>query len=257
MKAKLFLFASLGALAAVAAACSSSSTVGTTGGSGGASSDQVASCKQSCDKMKFFECNSAAEQARCYDDCNAATSDQIQLFTACANNSVCDPACRTNITPKPSSGQPAAGGTGASAATCTSACQKLVQCSYVRVGDEPACEAQCTKSAYQYQIDCVNNTSCDKLASTCGTPTGSTTGGGTGTDDAGGGGADDFEVLRCQSSCDTLSTFACINATDHAKCRSLCATATAGDRDSFRTCADGAAPDCTRATDCWTTFEGQ
>jgi len=261
---KLFFLA---ALAATAVACSSSSagTSPSTPGAGGASTEQVSSCKQSCDKMKFFECNSAEEQARCYNDCNAATSDQIQLFTACADNSVCDPACRTNIQPKPSGGGSSGGGSsgggstgggGATAATCTTACQKLVQCSFIRVGDEPACEAQCTQNAYQYQIDCVNNTTCPKMQTTCGAPVGigggGSTGGGGGDTDAG---PDEFEIAICQDACDSMSTFRCVDATDHAACRDLCTTAPANKRDSFRTCEDANATDCTKSNDCYDAFK--
>src|SRR5437867_13062510 len=84
------------ALALLGFACSST-TVGTLGG---ASPEQVSSCKRSCDKMKFFDCNSAEEQAACYSDCDKATPAQVEVFTGCADNSICDTACRTTIQPK-------------------------------------------------------------------------------------------------------------------------------------------------------------
>src|SRR5689334_15727331 len=95
------------------------------GAAGGATSQQVSGCKQGCDKMKFFDCSSAAEQARCYDDCDKASSKQIEVFVGCAEASVCDPQCRTSITPAPAAG---GGGGGASAGSCDTACQKLVTC---------------------------------------------------------------------------------------------------------------------------------
>ena len=70
------------------------------GGTGGASSAQTADCKKGCDKMKFFDCSSAEEQAKCYADCDSATPQQIEVFTACAENSICDHECRKSIVPK-------------------------------------------------------------------------------------------------------------------------------------------------------------
>src|SRR5262245_10581546 len=90
-------------LAAVIAACSSTTNATPTPGSGpggpSASSQDVSRCKSSCDKMKFFGCNSAEEQARCYADCDKASASQIEVFTGCAGVSICDPACRTKIEP--------------------------------------------------------------------------------------------------------------------------------------------------------------
>ena len=128
----------LGAAGVVVIACTSVTTGdGATPGGGGASGTQIASCKSSCDKMKFFGCNSAAEQARCYADCDGATGSQIDLFNGCAGSSICDPSCRTSITPPPASGTTTTtGGGGASAGSCTTACSKLVECSFVKVGDQ-------------------------------------------------------------------------------------------------------------------------
>src|SRR5262249_44723835 len=118
---------------------------------GAASSADVDSCKHdACDKMKFFGCNSADEQAACYADCDKATASQIELFRWCGENSVCDPACRTNINPPPASGSSggsgggtSGGGGGANAASCGSACDKLVQCSFIPVGSKDDCVARC------------------------------------------------------------------------------------------------------------------
>src|SRR5688572_29712281 len=76
------------------------SSGGPGGISGGASANEIGSCKKSCDKMKFFDCSSADEHARCYQDCDKASSSQIDIFTGCAQNSICDPQCRTTIQPK-------------------------------------------------------------------------------------------------------------------------------------------------------------
>jgi hypothetical protein len=239
-------------------ACSST-TPSSSPAVGNASAQQIEACKHGgCDKMKFFGCTSAEEQAACYSDCDNASSNQIELFTSCAEASVCDPACRTNIVPKPPSGgggggSVSGGGSGASAPSCGAACDKLVSCSFIRVGDKSACVSQCAKQAYQYQIDCVNATACDKMKSTCGDPVGSGTPGDNHVEsDAGH--DDSFAIYQCQSACDTLSFFACIDAAAHETCRSQCTTAAANKRDSFTACANGAGGDCARGADCYGQF---
>jgi len=213
---------------------------------GGASAGDVSRCKGGCDKMKFFQCSSAAEQARCYDDCNTASASQIEVFVGCAESSVCDPACRTKVTP---AGQKPEG---ASSATCQTACAKLVSCSFIKVGDRAACEAECQKSAYQFQIDCVNGNTCGDIPKACGSLEsggeggGGGGGGGIGTGDAS---APDLGLMQCQSSCDNLHFFECIDAAALASCRTKCTTAKAS-RDTFVACVRTAGPDCKRATPC-------
>ena len=260
MHHRIFFFA---APALLALACTVTSTTSNPASSGGASSAQIGSCKQSCDKMKFFGCNSADQQAACYSDCDQATPAQIQVFTGCADNSVCDPACRTNIAPKPSSGASSSGGTGATASSCGTACQKLVSCSLIKLGDQTGCEAECAKKAYQYQIDCVNNVTCDKIVASCGSTTGGggggTTSGGTtsGGTTSGGldAGQDQFGIQVCQSACDSLNFFSCLSATEHSACRALCASSTTAKRDTFRSCADGSGSDCAKGQACYATFQ--
>ena len=246
MHKPLAFLASIGLLYA----CSSTNndTAGTSPAStGGASSVQVDQCKQSCDKMKFFACNSAEEQAACYADCGKASADQIQLFNACAENSICDPACRTNIVPKPAAGgEPK--GTGATPTTCSTACSKLVSCSFIKVGDQKACESQCATEAYQYQIDCINGTECGNIQKACG----GDTGGGTVVVE---GDAGDLTVGQCQQACDQLLFFSCISAADQSTCRDTCTTTTKAKRETFDACAQAAGGECTNATACYTTFK--
>lgn len=240
--------------AAVALACSGSSNNASPGGSsgssgtpsGGASADQIDACKQGCDKMKFFNCSSAAEQARCYDDCEKATSKQIEVFTGCAQASVCDPDCRTSITPAPSTG--GTGGTGATSDSCGTACQKLVTCSLIKVGDKDKCVDVCEKQAYQYQIDCVNSNDCDAIPKACGASTGGSTGTSSGGTSSGG---TDPGVFQCQSACDGALFFKCIDASQQAKCRDACTTAAATKRDSYTSCANQAGGDCAQQGDCY------
>jgi len=242
-------FIALGGLAlAAGAACSSttdatgSSGNGTSGGASttGATAQQVSGCKEGCDKMKFFGCNSAEEQAACYEQCGKAEPSQIELFTKCAQTSICDPACRTNITPKPAPDAPPVKGTGATPSSCATACDKLVTCSFIKVADKSPCVAECEKEAYQYQIDCVNNNACDKLQSTCG-------GGGGGSS----GGGETNNAAACQAQCDSLLLFECLSSTEQAGCRSTCSTATATKRDAFTSCAQLAGPECTKGKSCY------
>lgn len=237
----------IGALFLLLAACSSTTTTNSAGSAGGASGADVDRCKSSCDKMKFFDCSSAAEQAKCYDDCSKATSNQIEVFTGCAENSICDPECRTTITPKPAEGTPApTGGGGATASTCTSACAKLVECSFIKVGDKAACEAQCQKDAYQYQIDCVNKQACSAMEKACG---------GTGSSSSSGGSSEETEIASCQSACDQGSFFGCFTASQQSSCRNACTTKPKTTRNNFTACQNSAGGECTRSGACLTEFQ--
>lgn len=255
------LFVACAAISIGAVACSStteadpggsSGTPGSSGsaGGGGASTQEVGSCKESCNKMKFFGCNSAEEQAACYDDCGAATSAQIELFTACAGTSICDPACRTNIKPKPAPGAPAPTGGGATSSSCETACDKLVGCSFVKVGEKGACVEACQKDAYQYQIDCINNNACDKMQSACGG--GSSGGSSSGGSSSGGSGSDEsFSIGQCQSTCDQLLFMDCIDAAGQSACRAKCSAVAAAKRDTFSSCVGAATGQCTKANACY------
>ncbi len=262
------LAATFGAIAACTVTSTTSGTSGGTSGSSGATSEQLSRCHGGCDKMKFFQCSSAAELSRCYSDCDSAQPKAIDVFIACADNSICDPACRTNITPAPTgSSSGGSGGGGASASSCQTACTKLITtCNLLPVGQMQPCLDACTKNGYQYQIDCVANTACGDIASRCG---GSTTGGGSSGSTSGGtssggssgstsggsgdGGAFDPGLSQCQTNCDFLHTRQCLTATEQSTCRSACASVTGAKRDTFNGCANGAA-DCPAAHDCFAVY---
>lgn len=242
------LFATLGALSGCVTLSDSAAPAS---GSGGASGAEVDSCKRSCDKMKFFDCNSAEEQARCYADCDRASSEQVKLFTGCAESSICDPACRTTVQPKDNKAE---GGGGASASTCERACSKVVTCQLIPAGSEAACVRECTSKGYQYQIDCVNNAECSKITASCG---------GSGPSPSGPGdfgipieaGMPDFSESDCRSACDSISFWGCGSAGQHASCREHCATAKASARATFASCTQSSGgSDCDRKLDCLTTF---
>jgi hypothetical protein len=221
---------------------------GTGTGTGGATAADTSRCKSSCDKMKFFDCSSAAEQARCYADCDTATTSQIEVFTGCAESSICDPECRTSIQPKDA---PKTGGGGASAATCATACDKLVSCSLIPVGAKAECNSECSTNGYQYQIDCVNKTACDKVASTCGGGSSSSSSSSSSDDGPPSTGNPSAE---CLSECDSINFFKCAPVASHASCRDKCTKATATSRDSFTSCSSSSGVDCERKSDCLDAF---
>jgi hypothetical protein len=49
---------------------------------------------------------------------------------------------------------------------------KAISCSFIKKTDETKCLSICEKEAYQHEIDCVTNTACASVLSTCGTPRG-------------------------------------------------------------------------------------
>lgn len=285
--ARIFVLVSALAASAFGACTVETESEGPSGGpstggpsAGGASAGLVSSCKASCDKMKFFECSSAAEQARCYGDCDTAASASIEVFVGCAENSICDPDCRTSIQPAPAPGQPAGppSGGGATTDSCALACDKAIQCSFLPLGAKAACAQECAGKAYQYQIDCVLNNACEQIRNVCGDldiETGGDVGGGgnvgggdgdgDGDSDGGGdvgggdgggdvGGGDSAAVAACQSSCDKLNFFACVDATEHAACRDLCASAPANDRDTFAACGFSGGAECEQLAGCFEAF---
>ena len=219
-------------------------------GSGGASPAQASQCKEACDKMKFFKCNSASEQAACYADCDSATPAQIDVFTGCAENSICDPECRTSIQPAEKA---KAGGGGASAATCETACDKLVSCSLIPVGAKAECNSVCSTKGYQYQIDCVNNTACGEILETCGGESSSVDVIDDDDDDD-----DDDEPKNdpsdCYRECDQINFFDCAPVELHGVCRDACTSASASKRDAFTTCSRSSGVNCDSKLGCLEAF---
>ncbi|MBX3261157.1 MAG: hypothetical protein KF782_15845 [Labilithrix sp.] len=212
----------------------------------GAPAAETGRCKNACDKMKFFKCSSAAAQAACYADCDSASASQIEVFIGCAESSICDPACRTSIQPE-ERGQ--AGGGGASAATCETACDKLVSCSLIPVGAKAQCNAECSTKGYQYQIDCVNNTACGEIVSTCG---GESSGVVVDEDDD-----DDDEADRiaaCFDECDSINFFDCAPVELHGECRDRCTSASATKREAFTSCSKSSGVKCENKAGCLEAF---
>jgi hypothetical protein len=199
--------------------------------------------------MKFFDCSSAEEQARCYADCDSATPQQIEVFTACAENSICDPECRTSIVPKESSssGGGGGGGGGASTSSCSTACTKLVECSFIPVGAKAECNSRCATEGYQYQIDCVNNNACGDIAKKCGSFEG-------GSVDTVPIPPETDTVAACQDECDDINFFDCAPVAKHSECRAKCSSSTATERDDFIACASSSGVDCEKKAGCLDAF---
>jgi hypothetical protein len=251
---KLFPFAFAFALAACA---SSSNSVAPAGDAAGTptpttSPAQISACKEGCDKMKFFDCASAEDQAGCYADCNVATSDQIELFTACARNSTCDPSCRTTIQPKPKPPAPPADG-GPTSDACQKGCNNLERCGKVPAGGGAICVAECEKQGYGEQFRCFATASCADLEKTCGATSDEIDTDPPKKDDAGPSGRDEFEIRTCQAACDSVKVPGCIDAAGQAACRARCETADRASRSSFESCTRTAG-DCEERRDCLTAF---
>jgi hypothetical protein len=216
---------------------------------GGASSAQTADCKSGCDKMKFFDCSSAEEQAKCYADCDSATPQQIEVFTACAQNSICDPECRTSIVPKEKATE---GGGGASSSSCSTACDKLISCSFIPVGAKAECNSRCAAEGYQYQIDCVNKNACGDIESKCGGVTGETSSSGSSSSGSIPTGPD--PVDECLEECDSINFFDCAPVAMHSECRAKCSSATDTSRDDFVSCSKSSGVDCEKKAGCLDAF---
>ncbi len=134
------LLVTTGSICALVFACSS--TVEGTGTSGapagtsgtsqttGATTEQISSCRASCDKMKRFDCLTAQEQSDCYAECSAATPTQIESFNGCANASLCDPACRTSIGGQTGGSSGSSGTSGTSGTSGSSGTVDLTSCNY-------------------------------------------------------------------------------------------------------------------------------
>ena len=126
-----------------------------------------------------------------------------------------------DATPKPSSG------------TCEQVCGRAAACGMLDDMDAASCVPQCQVSITQSQMDCVIRAPCaDFLACV--------------------GGAPEVTVKNCQSRCDSMSFFSCIDATELATCRARCVSASPALRDAFIGC--GSPSQCQRARDCYSVF---
>src|SRR5690606_102931 len=142
------------------------------------------------------------------------------------------------------------GGGGASADSCSSACDKLISCSLIPVGAKAECGAECSKRGYQYQIDCVNKTACGEIASKCGgISEGGETGGSSGSLPT-----PDTSKEDCLRACDDINFFDCAPVSKHSECRAACGSASESVRDDFTSCSDSSGVDCPKKAACLDAF---
>lgn len=220
----------------------------TAGGGGGASSSEQGQCKDSCNQLKFFDCNDAADHAACFVACENASSSQIELFVSCVQADTCDPDCATDLvgaaTPPSGDGDGDGGGEGGGdgggegggGTTCVDACNGFIADGCAPPAD---CAGLCaTLSALEqsfvtYCLDrsegCVLPEECSDLFDVGDASGGDASGGG----EVGGGGTDE----GCLGACDQMLFFDCIDPVQHATCRDTCEIASDESIGTFIGCA--------------------
>jgi|GEM_PF-6023355 len=187
-----------------------------------AASEQVAECKKSCDKQRFFGCYRASEHSECYSNCASAAGDKIEAFNGCVASTTCDDECSVSIRPsapvaaaeRASAGAPLAD----DAPTCKSACASFAadgcagadQCAL-------ACDVADSESRYALTY-CLSTRSKCQLSAECTGPRL----------------AD--PTSDCQRACDQSAFFGCITSADQAACRNLCGSVSASTRENFTAC---------------------
>ncbi len=247
-------------------------------GVGGATQSEIADCRDSCNQLKFFDCNDALDHAACFQNCDAASTPQIELFTACVGADICDPACSTHIRPPAPPPRPPADqctpqcqtylGEGCMPDVPPAACAQLcaedaalaTYCLQNRSGcalpagcmaepPDPAddCRQGCESQA---RFNCITPTDAAECATRCATADQTTlasfmscTSAGICQDDQ------CYRILNptggsadvpgCRQACDDLAFFDCVNPATQATCRDLCAEASAPAVDNFKACAQG------------------
>ena len=223
---------------------------------GGASNEEIAACKDSCDQLKFFDCNDSVDQAGCYQDCTGASSSQIELFVACVKNDICDPTCSTHIQPQ---GPGSSSGSSDSSASCTSdgcgttnppppdgcaeACETLQFFSCISAETFESCVGLCMtadagkKDTFTSCVESAGATQCqavdcyyqfDPNAVPGPTPQ---------------------QIADCKQSCSDLAFFDCISGSEAAACASACDTATKAEIEAFLICTMDPT-DCAAAGEC-------
>jgi hypothetical protein len=159
-------------------------------------------------------------------------------------------------------GDAADGGSAASAdgavfaATCAGVCDKVIACGLGSRAMRDACIADCAASqAPQSVLDCAARTPCAELQSTCSAGLPDAAFPDTSPPDFDSG-QEGFEVMNCQEACNSLNFFGCLDASEHATCRDLCATAPKSKRNTFYSCGEAVASQCPKARDCYAIFAG-
>ncbi len=200
----------------------------------------VSDCKDSCDKLKFFDCADAQTHAACFTSCESASASAREKFVACVDNDICDPECLANLNDAAAGGsetgpsQSTEGGVVGGTTTCFDACSD-----FAADGCAPGidCSSQCgmlSDAQQQQAIACLDARDGCELPPECGSyfeVTEETTGAADSTTGGPGG-----NVLQCESACDTALFNECIDALQQSMCHSVCQTASQASIEIFDTC---------------------
>jgi hypothetical protein len=219
-----------------------------------ATEQEIADCKQSCDKLKFFDCNDSLDQAACYQDCGGASSSQIELFVACVSNDTCDPTCSTHIVPPPD--DTTSGGSSDSCSSdgcasgdppgdgCVEACDTLQFFDCIDASTFTTCTGLCTSADATKKetfVSCVGSASVgecqavdcyyqfDENAEPSPTPQ---------------------QLADCKKSCEDMAFFDCISGADAASCAAACDTLSKAEIEAFLICTSSPT-DCTSNVECF------
>lgn len=191
---------------------------------GGAGDAEVRSCKDACGQLKFFDCADAADHSACFGACEEASSSDIEVFVSCVRNDICDPACVDSLvqsSPPPSGEGGGEGGVeGSDPDACVSACQDYLADGCMEPVDCSAACAALPADERSFLVYCESRRSGCELPSECA------------------GELEPDPTAECRAACDSLQFFDCIDAEQHASCRSLCASVDEDARATFTACAD-------------------
>ena len=221
----------------------------------GATEQEVADCKKSCDKLKFFDCNDSVDQAGCYQDCGGASSSQIELFVACVTNDTCDPTCSTHIQPA----SDPSGTTGDSSSSCAGD-----DCGTGDPPDDADCVQGCDTLQFFDCIDAQTFTTCTALCMSADSTKKETFASCVESGQVGQCQAVECyyefdenaeavptpqQLAECKQHCEDLAFFDCISGADAASCAATCDTYTKPEIEAFLICT--ASPsDCISAAEC-------
>jgi hypothetical protein len=139
--------------------------------------------------------------------------------------------------------------------TCTGACDKALACGLITTDKRASCVPDCVTQAPLSLVECIARTPCAELQAKCSFAFDASFP--DVTEPPFDSGQESFEVMNCQSACDSLHFFSCLDAGELATCRDLCATAPRSKRNTFYTCGEAAAGSmCANARDCYRVFTG-
>ncbi|GAC1544455.1 MAG: hypothetical protein NVS3B10_08610 [Polyangiales bacterium] len=145
-------------------------------------------------------------------------------------------------------------GSGSFPPTCAGACDKVFACGLLSTAQRASCVPDCVTHAPLSLVECIARTPCPMLQATCSVafdaslpdtslpPFDS--------------GQEEFEIMNCQSACDSLHFFSCVDAAELTTCRDLCTTAPRSKRNTFYSCGEAAGGNCPNARDCYGVFVG-